>query len=185
MKILTLYTLLSHRRFWFESLCPKPFFHYYWRLFWHKLSTASWLRWTWCWFVCIHSLWKKPYQTSKGSFHWSAAWNIVRKIWHINGLFRNEIDPQILRSFCLYTPPFETFFASTHPFWDKVFASTHPFWDKALAYTHPFWVLAFTHPKKLYLVRSIIVPPQQEKEQRFLLPDLSAAPQIKKVSRLF
>ena len=42
----------------------------------------------------------------------------------------------------------------THKIWEG-FASTHPFWDK---------VFAFAHPKKLYFVRSMIVPPLQQQE---------------------
>ncbi len=59
-----------------------------------------------------------------------------------------------------------------HLFWDKVFAFSHPFWDKEFP---------FHTPKKLCMVRLKTVPPQhQQEEERFSLPDLAAAPQIKK-----
>ncbi len=54
-----------------------------------------------------------------------------------------------------------------------------------IVFSHPFWdkVFAFSHPKKLmYMGMQCKNSPQQQQqeEERFPLPDLSAAPQTKK-----
>ncbi len=75
--------------------------------------------------------------------------------------FTNQWTVTLGQSFYLCLTILRHFFlfSLTHPFWDKVFAFTL-FWGKVFVFTHLFWnkVFAFSHPKKLYMGTSKIVP---------------------------
>ena len=100
-----------------------------------------------------------------------SSWNWKR--------LRNKIDPPILgKNFCLYTSILRQSFFLFAPQWDKVFAFLHPYWDKVLQ------ALQKALQKTVLYGKSKKVPPQQQPEQRFPLPDLSAAPQIKREKKM-
>ncbi len=79
----------------------------------------------------------------------------------------------------------QNFFPS-HIYFDpkKFFCFSHPYWYKKNCLFTPLLrqSFCFTLPKKLYTGNQMIVPPKKQPEQHFPLPDLSAAPPIKKGS---
>ena len=133
-----------------------------------------------------------PQITRKGSFHWSAAWNIARKIWYINGTFRKEIGPQIEKFLLLQTHfeikflPFHTHFGKSFlpfltPFETKFLPFHTPFETKYLPFHIPFETKfsLFTPLKTVIGWFKVVPPPQQQQQQeQHRVFDLTASPQI-------